>query len=98
MLDITFSALIRYQINYENSYLLHLQTLGYVDSLISGDFDSNGVQDVICGEDGYIQGIDAQTGLEIGLIEGLDDDGVLGLSIGDYDGDGVNELSWCVVY
>ncbi len=42
---------------------------------------------------GYVHGIDAVTGEEIGRIDNPDSD-VRGLSVGDYDNDGVNEISW----
>ncbi len=66
-------------------------------SLIVGDYNSDGELDIIYGDQyGVISAIDALTGsTSIGKIEGvvLYND-VISLSIGDYDNDGVNEISW----
>ncbi len=66
-----------------------------MNALTFGDFDSDGDLDVIYGDDqwGEVHGIDAQTGIQIGYIDNPEH-GVVGLSIGDYDNDGVNEVSW----
>ncbi len=64
-------------------------------SLIAGDYNSDGAIDVIYGDDqwGEIHALDSQTGEELGQVDNPEH-GVVGLSIGDYDGDGINEISW----